>query len=222
MSKREVYFKDIRDDWYRGADLMARLIHQSSQGGPELIGFPAPWIPLFELFGAVWSDPIVPPSYVPIISDVPIETLRELITSARNRGRLRVLVEGLASFDPLVADVLHQLDRRLGLAVTIASPIQFTGWQSYGRPEVLDFDRRVLSRAAASATTVLLLPCARRRPYSESKTHKRLARGLRKLVSGPADEIVISSLGVVPFAFWEDPIVLAYDSVFPTSIACCA
>jgi len=30
-----------------------------------------------------------------------------------------------------------------------------------------------------------------------------------------ADEIVVSSLGVVPSAHWEDPIVLAYDSGVP-------
>lgn len=216
MPKSEVSFADLRDDWYRGADLMARLIDQSRQGAPKLIGFPAQWIPLFEHFGAVWSDSIVPPGYVPIVSDLPIDTLCELIVNARRQGRLRVLVEGIASFDPLVADVLHKLDRRAAATISeFVPPIQFTGWQSYGRPEILDFDHRVLSRVASSATTAVLLPCARRRPYRESKTHKRLGRGLQNVVARPVDEIVISSLGVIPSAFWEDPVVLAYDSGVP-------
>ena len=77
MSKPEVSFTELRDDWYRGADLMARLIDQSRQGVPKLSGFPAQWIPLFEHYRAVWSDPIAPPAYVPVISDLSIDTLRE-------------------------------------------------------------------------------------------------------------------------------------------------
>ena len=216
MPKPVVTFAEVRDDWYRGADLMARMIDQSSQGAPKLIGFPAQWIPLFEHFGADWSDPIAPLFYVPVISDLPIRSLFQLISSARREGRLRVFVEGVAALDPLVADVLHKLDRRVNVAVPVIEyPIQFTGWQSYGRPEVLDFERRVLCHPAASAATAALLPCARRRPYRESKTHKRLARALREVDAGPVDEIVISSLGVVPSAFWDDPVVLAYDSGVP-------
>jgi hypothetical protein len=216
MPKPAVSFHQLRDDWYRGADLMARLIDQSSQGTPQLIGFPAQWVPLFEQFGATWSDPIAPPQYVPVISDLSIHSLRQLISSARRQGRLRVLVEGLAALDPLVADVLHKLDRRVNVAVPLIEyPIPFTGWQSYGRPEVLDFDQRVLRLAAASASTAALLPCARRRPYYESKTHKRFTGALREMNTGSVDEIVISSLGVIPSSFWSDPVVLAYDSGVP-------
>jgi len=212
----QVYFLELRDDWYRGADLMARLIDQSRQGARKLIGFPAQWVPMFEHFGAVWSDPIPPSTYVPIISDLPLDLLAESVMVAKRKGQLRVLVEGVAALDPLVADVLHKLDRRANVAnLAVEPPIQFTGWQSYGRPEVLDFSRRVQSQAVASAATAVLLPCARRRPYRDSKTHKRLSRGLRDLVNESVDEIVISSLGVIPSTFWCDPVVLAYDSGVP-------
>lgn len=216
MPMSHIHFSELRDDWYRGADLMARLIDQSRQGARTLIGFPAQWTPIFEHFGAVWSDPIPPTTYVPIISDLPIDLLVDSIAGARRRGQLRVLVEGVASLDPLVADVLHKLDRRVNIAIpAVEPPIQFTGWQSYGRPEILDFGRRVQSQAVASAATAVLLPCARRRPYRDSKTHKRLRLGLQELVKGPVDEIVISSLGVIPSIFWDDPIVLGYDSGVP-------
>jgi hypothetical protein len=216
MPSPEVAFSELRDDWYRGADLMARLIHQSSQGGPRLVGFPAQWTPMFEQFGGVWSDPIVPPSYVPVISDLSPDALTAVIDNARRQGRLRQLVEGIAAFDPLVADVLHKLDRRSGItAPAVDGAIPLTGWQSYGRPEVVAFGERVAASAAQTSQTAVLLPCARRRPYRLSKTHKRLGDRLAGTLHGPADEIVISSLGVIPSAYWEDPVVLAYDSGVP-------
>lgn len=216
MPKPQVAFSDLRDDWYRGADLMARLIHQSSQGGLLLVGFPAQWTPMLAHFGAVWSDPIAPPRYVPVISELSPDALTAVIGGARREGRLRQLVEGIAAFDPLVADVLHKLDRRPGItAPPVDGAIPLTGWQSYGRQEVVAFGDRVMASAAQASSTAVLLPCARRRPYPLSKTHKRLRDGLAGILDGPADEIVISSLGVIPSAHWEDPVVLAYDSGVP-------
>lgn len=194
---------------------MARLIHRSRMGAPCLIGFPAQWVPVFHYFGATWSAPIRPPQYVPIISDVSLESLQEFVTSAERHGRLRVLVEGIASFDPLLADVLHKLDRRIAPKDTVNEILQFTGWQSYGRPEVLDFDDRVIADAVASSSTALALPCARRRPYNESKTHKRIKRALDNTLPGKVDEIVVTSLGIVPFRHWTDPVVMFYDSGVP-------
>jgi len=210
-----VAFSELRDDWYRGADLMARLIDRSRSGSPLLTGFPAQWVPMFQHFGAVWSNPIPPPEYVPIVSDLSSDMLLELVQGAEQRGRLRVMVEGIASLDPLLADVLHKLDRRIAASGTVARPLQFTGWQSYGRPEVIEFDDRVLAGAVAKSGTALVLPCARRRPYQESKTHRRLKRALDERLQGEIDEVVVSSLGVVPIGHWNDPVVLAYDSGVP-------
>lgn len=216
MPKARVAFSELRDDWYRGAEVMARLVAQSSAGSPRLVGFPAQWIPLFEYFGATWAEPIPPPTYVPMVSDLEPSAFGTVIDGARQQGRLRQLVEGIAAFDPLVADVLHRLDRRPEMSGRVDGDyIPLSGWQSYGRPEVLAFSQRVEEGAAQSSTTAILLPCARRRPYHGSKTHKRLRTGLAGLAPEGADEIVISSLGVVPSAHWEDPVVLAYDSGVP-------
>jgi hypothetical protein len=216
MSDRSLFFSELRDDWYRGADLMARSIDRSRSGTLRLVGFPAQWVPVFHYFGAEWSDPIPPPDYVPIISDVSLQSLQHLVQSAEQQGRLRVLVEGVASFDPLVADVLHKLDRRIRFSgKPVTKPIQFTGWQSYGRPEILEFEDRVLADAVRSSSTALALPCARRRPYDRSKTHRRIKRALDGSLQGAVDEIVVSSLGVVPAKHWSDPVVLAYDSGVP-------
>ncbi|WP_157134812.1 DUF5591 domain-containing protein [Sphingomonas sp. PAMC 26605] len=194
---------------------MARLIDQSSQGATKLVGFPAQWNALFELMGADWADSSRPGDFIPLISDLEPDDLKATIERARREGRLRILVEAVAALDPLVADVLHRLDRRGTRALTsVDGKIHFTGWQSYGRPEVLDFEARVLAGASPSSATSILLPCARGRPYDGSKTHRRLDKGLGASVAS-ADRIVISSLGVIPSAFWSDPVVLAYDSGVP-------
>lgn len=216
MPKPEIVFSELRGDWYRNAETMARFIYQASQGATRLVGFPAQWIPLFEHVGARWADAIDPPEYVPILSDLSFDVLRGAIENARQRGQLRVMVEGIASLDPLVADVLYRLDRRASAPLpTVTATIPFTGWQSYGRPEILDFEARVLSKVTSTSRVVVLLPCARRRPYGGSKTHRRLLGGLSDPDVHGADQIVISSLGVIPRPFWGDPVVLAYDSGVP-------
>lgn len=216
MPKPEVSFAELRGDWARDASLMARLIDQSSQGEPRLIGFPAPWIVLFEHFGARWKDAVLSTGYVPLISDLSIDALLQVVVRARACGQLRTLVESVAALDPLIADVLHRLDRRPGVAAgPPVGAIPFTGWQSYGRPEVLAFEDRALVHAMARSPVAVLLPCARRRPYGGSKTHGRLAKGLAGRDLAGADQIVVSSLGVIPQALWDDPVVLAYDSGVP-------
>lgn len=216
MPKPKVSFSELRGDWVRDASLVARLIDQSSQGEPRLVGFPAQWIILFEHFGAQWADAIPSPGFVPLISDLSTEALLQAVESARSRGQLRTLVEGVAALDPLIADVLHRLDRRPVVAAgRPAGAVTFTGWQSYGRPEVLAFEDRALAHAVAASSTAVLLPCARGRPYGGSKTHARLRKGLAERDLGAADQIVVSSLGVIPQALWGDPVVLAYDSGVP-------
>jgi predicted RNA-binding protein len=217
MPARVVTFSELRDDWYRGAELMARLIDQSGRGEVELRGFPAQWAPIFVHFNAEWSEPVAPLAYVPMISDMSMHALLEITENAASQGRLRVLIEAVATLDPLVADVLHRLDRRPTLRIPpTTGTIPFSSWQSYGRPEVLDYAERVALGSQAKAPVAALLPCARRRPYRLSKTHRRLALGLTPLFDGgPVDEIVISSLGVIPSNFWSDPVVLVYDSGVP-------
>jgi hypothetical protein len=213
-----VSFLEIRDDWYRGADLMARLIDQSKCGAPILAGFPAQWLPLFAHFDARWVDPTPPPTFIPIVSGLSIEQLLGLIQAAQSEGQSRVLVEAIAALDPLIADVLYKLDRRSKAPIDLKfTKIPLTGWQSYGRPEILDLEDRILANAVANSRSAVLLPCARKRPYRASRTHARLWRGLSQIKQDAldVDEIVVSSLGVIPAAFWGDPVVLAYDSGVP-------
>jgi len=219
LTPRRVVFAELRDDWYRGADLMARLLARTARGSEvTFVGFPRQWAPLFAHFGARTDGFIAPPAYVPIASDVSDASLSAMIDRARSEGRLRQLVEIVAAADPVVADVLYRLDRRVVDSNPVADPvIPFTGWQSYGRPELQRLARAVDALPRSGRPKAVVLPCARKRPYDRSKTHRRIwqaleARGIRR---DDVDAIVVSSVGVVPEALWNDPVVLAYDSGVP-------
>jgi Domain of unknown function (DUF5591) len=213
-----VRFDSLRDDWVKGADLVVRLIARSARDGVILQGFPRQWIPLFVYFGVAFSEASHPAEYVPLASEIPESELEKLSQGAQAKGALREMVEAFASLDPLIADVLYKLDRRM-IAPRATGPfrIKFTGWQSYGRPEVRAFNELVESIGSASHETAVLLPCARRRPYQNSKTHRRIWKRLRahSIEQGHVDSLVVSSIGIVPEALWGHPIVLAYDSGVP-------
>jgi hypothetical protein len=213
-----VCFESLRDDWIKGADLVVRLIARSKDEGTVLLGFPRQWIPLFVHFGALWRDTSVGSSFVPLASDLSEVELMRLTNSAQSRGVLRSLVEAFASLDPLIADVLYRLDRRMS-AGTDDSPqrLPLTGWQSYGRPEVLALSKLIERSAKATFDAAVLFPCARKRPYAKSKTHRRIWRELeaQSVDRSKIDSLVVSSIGIVPEALWEHPVVLAYDSGVP-------
>jgi hypothetical protein len=219
MSEEQIVrYESLRDDWVKGADLVARLVSNSSKNQIILAGFPRQWIPIFINFGANWHSTITPLSFISIASDLTEQQLVNICLRARQEGRLRTLVEAFASLDPLLADVLYKLDRR-----TISADgdppryLPLTGWQSYGRPEVLAFSKHIVASACARTPLAVVLPCARKRPYEQSKTHRRIWRRLGASGVDPAtvDKIVVSSIGIVPEQFWNHPIVAAYDSGVP-------
>jgi Domain of unknown function (DUF5591) len=213
-----VRFDSLRDDWVKGADLVVRLIVRSARDGVVLQGFPRQWIPLFVHFGVAFSEASVSDDYVPLASEIPSSELEKLSEGARARGALREMVEAFASLDPLMADVLYKLDRRMIAPPTVGPiRIKLTGWQSYGRPEVQALSKLVESIACANNGTAVLLPCARRRPYQSSKTHRRIWKHLRahSIEQSHVDSLVVSSIGMVPEVLWDHPVVLAYDSGVP-------
>lgn len=215
-----IRFSELRDDWYRGVDLMVRLIARAAAGEPIVFeGFPRQWLPIFVLWRVRWTNTVSPPQPLPLVTDLTEDEALRLIEAAETRGHLRTLVEAWVALDPLLADVLHRLDRRApSPAGTSNAALPLTGWQSYGRAEVQNLDACIAAAPVGRAGgTAVLLPCARGRPYDGSRTHKRIwcaldARGVDRAAVQP---IVISSIGVVPEAFWTHPVVLAYDSGVP-------
>lgn len=213
-----VDYPALRGDWYRGGDLMARLLARAA-GGEALHfrGFPAQWIPLFEHFGIAWSAAIAPPAAIPLASELGADRIGRLHAAAAARGQSRSFIEAWVAVDPLLADVLHRLDRRSIATKAEETHLPLTGWQAYGRPEVQAFDRLVLASARAEHDILVVLPCARGRPYDRSRTHRRIWRRLEATGVSPqtADAVVMSSIGLVPRGLWDHPVALHYDSGVP-------
>ena len=213
-----VRFESLRDDWVKGADLLTRLIFRSAQGELVLQGFPQQWIPLFVHFGVCFTAPSPPVEYLSLVSEVSAEHIELLSRQAGAKGALREMVEAFASLDPLIADVLHRIDRRnTAASAPSAVRVKLTGWQSYGRPEILQLNKLIADTAVATHETAVLLPCARRRPYQSSKTHRRIWEKLKLHGVDPidVDRLVVSSIGIVPEYCWDHPVVLGYDFGVP-------
>lgn len=199
---------------------MTRLIARASSGESiSFYGFPRQWLPLFTLWHVDWQLSVDPPDPIPMVSDLDEVATIKLIEAAQRRGQLRTLVEAWVALDPLMADVLHRLDRRSRLpADGVHATLPLSGWQSYGRAEVQAFDALVAADPPVNeGGTAVLLPCARGRPYRISRTHKKIWRELKieGVDSSDVCQIVVSSIGIVPEAHWDHPVVLAYDSGVP-------
>lgn len=122
-------------------------------------------------------------------------------------GRLRELAERRAANDPWSTTVLRELDLRHADWQEYHAPVAggtlfaYTA-QSLLRPEVVRFRRRLVERYAKppSARVLVLLPCSARKPYADSKTHRRF-RDAVWAAGNPhaAHEVIVTSpFGLVP------------------------
>ena len=84
----------------------------------------------------------------------------------------------------------------------MGGPILAYSAQSLWRPEVLRFRRRIVERYAKppSARVLVLLPCSARKPYAESKSHRRFREAVWRSGNEHAvhEVIVTSPFGLVP------------------------
>jgi len=129
------------------------------------------------------------------------------VAMAIRAGRLRELAERRAVNDPWSTAVLREFDLRYvewqeAHAPVAGAPIYAYTAQSLLRPEVLRFRRRLVERYTKppSARVLLLLPCSARKPYADSKTHRRFREALWAAGNPHAvhEVIVTSPFGLVP------------------------
>jgi predicted RNA-binding protein len=137
---------------------------------------------------------------------------------AKKSGASRALLESTAALDPVIADFIYIVDHKLASA-GLSDPgcngnNLLNTWHSFSRPEVIRLQERMCHHIA-QCDVFLMLPCSRHRPYGDSRTHTRLARQLHDLIprcAERAERVVVTSLGVVPEAFWREPLVMSYDA----------
>lgn len=129
---------------------------------------------------------------------------------ARQTGRLRWLVESLTHITPSMASLLRIVDRDLYQFIEEFTPstgsetIPLIGPESYYSPAVRRFRKNVASRYTPpqGKQIVLLLPCSARKPYSDSRSHRRFAEVINTTLGSVqpkvAEVILTSPLGLVP------------------------
>ena len=143
---------------------------------------------------------------------------------------LRILVESIVVFDPILLDFLHNMDHSLKkeISLNLAKKeleqyekdgkinLILTSPQSYGRPLIKELETKILSNHQNKDSCVIL-PCSASRPYSNSRKHKRIYAKLREkeIDTNKYDLIVFTSLGVIPSSLWNHLVVMNYNARVP-------
>jgi len=217
---QDLTFESLRSDWYASNTVLPRRFVKAILGVHplRLIGFPTQWIPACVHFEIGSSNEIAPSSYLPLFSDLSPEAITGLAQAAKRRGSSRQFLEATAAVDPIIADFLYIVDHKLFAAghrptQDGAAVATLNTWHSFGQPDILALQEE-MCRYVAGTDTFVMLPCSKRRPYDESRTHKRLAADLVDIghSHSNATRVVVTALGVVPEPFWKESLVMRYDA----------
>jgi archaeosine synthase len=129
---------------------------------------------------------------------------------AMNNGTLRGLVESYTHANPAIAVLLRKVDKQLYPFIEEFTPtigsvtLPLIGPESYNAPAIRRFRERLFERyqPPPQKRIVLLLPCSARKPYSDSRSHRRfesvIQSSLGRARFNLAEVILTSPLGVVP------------------------
>ena len=138
-----------------------------------------------------------------------VSVLSESI-EAMNSGKLRWLVESMTHTTPSHATLLRNVDKSLYDYLEEFTPtsgakvVPLIGPESYNSPLVRRYREYLAVRYAApkNKRIALLLPCSAKKPYSDSKSHKRFLQTIEDALGNTsphlAQVILTSPLGVVP------------------------
>jgi archaeosine synthase len=142
--------------------------------------------------------------------NVYITMLSEALNAMKS-GRLRWLVESTTHYSPAHASILRKIDREAYSFIeeftptTGAAVVPLIGPESYNAPSVRRFREYIASRynPPPYKKIALLLPCSARKPYSDSKSHRRFLETIEASFGGGATSqiaqiILTSPLGLVP------------------------
>jgi len=128
----------------------------------------------------------------------------ELIRKSIKKGRIRELVESRVRSEPWMVEVLRSCDDDYelfskGIPVT-GDDFSVTTSESINRPDIERFRKRIRKRYAPPERDVLLLlPCSARKPYFQSRSHKRFRDATRQVDWTNIHEVSLTSpLGAVP------------------------
>ncbi len=144
-----------------------------------------------------------------------LERELKLAIEAIRSENLRELVESRVRTNPETTAMLRLFDANAEIkdfARFKKSKIYPTSEDSFHRPEMRYYFKRVEEIYDPISSTALILPCSAKKPYLISKTHRRIRAALGELVRG-INEIIVSSPFVAPreleliypIAFYDTP-----------------
>ncbi|MHA1560675.1 MAG: DUF5591 domain-containing protein [Promethearchaeota archaeon] len=123
---------------------------------------------------------------------------------------LRSYVEMKIHSSPLAAAFLRTIDIQYAKEINSrfpiinSHPVMCVGSESYNRPEIINFINRVKDELtpAKKYKMVVILPCSAKKPYSQSRSHQKFIKTIRKAAGKLYDEIhqviITSPTGIIP------------------------
>jgi len=126
-----------------------------------------------------------------------------------NYEDFRVFVEKSSFDDTNLISMLKILDKEYFDVIKYETPIsqkikkvRSLGPSSYNRPDFQQFRERTLRNFEPEpwTTLIILLPCSAKKPYSDSKSHRKFYKVIRKFPEFPTfQELILTSpLGCIP------------------------
>ncbi len=145
-----------------------------------------------------WKSPL---DFDALLKENEGSALRELkvVRRAIEERRLRDIVEMRSRSEPWLYAALRLADeehREFFERHSSLKPkkVMYSGPESIERPEVMRFRKRVLERWRPKGGVLLLLPCSSRKPYSRSRTHRKIGDILHSIGGwGAVQELIITS-----------------------------
>ncbi|NHJ46827.1 MAG: hypothetical protein FK733_03475 [Asgard group archaeon] len=132
------------------------------------------------------------------------------IRQALERKDLRSYVEESIVSNTYSASLLRLMDKHWSewlvkrTATWLSTPVKHTTVYSHHRPAVKEFQKRIRQRFQIkdNKKIVVIFPCSARKPYSESRSHRKFLNVLDKVgrkKRGYIQELILTSpLGVIP------------------------
>lgn len=132
-----------------------------------------------------------------------LEELR-LVRKSIEHGKIRELVESRIRSEPWMVEMLRKMDEDYefiskGVPVT-GDEIYVTTREGLNRPDIKRFRKRMKKRYRPPERDVLLLlPCSARKPYFQSRSHRRFREATREVCWTDLHEVILTSpIGAVP------------------------
>ncbi len=123
---------------------------------------------------------------------------------------LRSYIEMKIHSSPLAAAFLRTIDTQYAKEINSrfpiinSHPVMCVGSESYNRPEIINFINRVKDEIlpAKKYKMVVILPCSAKKPYSQSRSHQKFIKTIRKAAGKRYNDIhqviITSPTGVIP------------------------